>query len=81
MDADQIYRMAELDFTDGDFEEAAEAFDRILIAFPSYAQIAEANFILGQALYNSKQYFTAASEFTRFLSLTSPRLAGKPGAV
>ena len=67
MDADQIYRMAEQDFADGDFEDAAEAFDRILIAFPSYAQIAEANFLLGQALYNSKQFITAASEFTRFL--------------
>ena len=67
MDADQIYRMAEQDFADGDFKDAAEAFDRILIAFPSYAQIAEANFLLGQALYNSKQFITSASEFTRFL--------------
>lgn len=78
MTADELFALGEREFAEGDWEEAAEVLDHLLlrVADPSFARAPEARFMLAQAYFNDEDYFTAQSEFIRFLD----RFPGHPQA-
>ena len=67
MDAEQIYRLAQQEFEDGDYKDAAESFDRLLLSFPDFEQIAEAAYMYAESEFLSERYISSASEYTRFI--------------
>lgn len=50
------------------WQDASEAFDRLVIQYPSYARVQEARFRLAEAYFGKKEYVTAANEFSRLSS-------------
>lgn len=67
MNADQLFELGSQRFQDEDWGKAAEVFERLLYADPSYSQIVEARMYLARAYYNKGEYITAVSEFVRIL--------------
>lgn len=50
------------------WQNATEAFDRLVIQYPSYARVQEARYRLAEAYFGKKEYVTAANEFSRLAS-------------
>lgn len=67
MDAEAIYRLGQEKYESEDYSDASEAFDRILLTFPGYAQIAEVAFLYAESEYRAGRYISSAAEYTRFL--------------
>lgn len=76
LDAAGVYRLALEEYERGDYGDAAETLDRLLLAYPTFEQAAEAYLLLGEAYFNDEQYITSAAEYARFLS----RYPAHPGA-
>lgn len=67
LDAEGVYQLALESFEAGDYGDAAEALERLLLAFPSFRAGPEATLLLGEARFLDGQYITAASDYSRFL--------------
>ena len=67
MSADQLFELGAQRFEEEDWSKAAEVFERLLFADPTYPRIVEARMYLARAHYNQGNYITATSEFTRVL--------------
>lgn len=67
LDAAGVYRLAQEEYAKGDYGDAAETLDRLLLVFPTFEQAADAAFLLAEAYYQDEQYITSSSEYTRFL--------------
>lgn len=69
MTADELFAAGEREFEEGDWEEAAEILDHLLlrVADPSFARAAEARYMLAQAYFNNEDYLTAQGEYVRFV--------------
>lgn len=68
LDAAGVYRLALEEYERGDYGDAAETLDRLLLAYPTFEQAAEAYLLLGEAYFHDEQYITSAAEYARFLS-------------
>lgn len=67
MGAQDIYQTGMRSFEAEEWDDAIEAFERVLFSFPNFANAPEARFNLARAFFEKGEYVTAASEFTRFL--------------
>lgn len=67
LDAPAVYRLAQEEFANEDYRDAAETLDRLLLVFPTFEQAAEAHYMMAEAYFLSEQYITASSEYVRFL--------------
>lgn len=69
MTADDLFELGQREFEEGDWGEATEVLDHLLlrVAGPSFTRAAEARFMLAQAYFNDENYITAESEFIRFV--------------
>ena len=67
MDAPAIYALAQEEYANGDYGDAAETLDRLLLVFPTFEQAAEAYFMMAESYFLDEQFITSSSEFTRFL--------------
>jgi outer membrane protein assembly factor BamD len=76
LDDEQLYAMGLSEYEEGDFDNAAKALDRLLLAFGASDRIVAARLLLGHAYYGKGDFLTARSEYTRFLD----RYAGHPDA-
>jgi outer membrane protein assembly factor BamD len=65
--ATQLYDMGRGEFEAGDYGDAAETLERLILGAPGFSQAAEAQILLGRAYFLSEQYILAQSEFTRFI--------------
>jgi len=63
----QIHALGQQEFDAGDYDDAIESLDRLLLVFPDYPQIAEARFLLARAYQQDEQYLLASDEYMRFL--------------
>jgi len=76
LDADALYRMAEIELAEGDSENAIEVLERLHISFGDWPRIPDAGMLLAQAHFDDGDYLTARSEYRRFLD----RFAENPRA-
>ena len=74
--APDLYALGQREFEERDFDEAAEALDRLILSFPSFEQIADARLLLARAYFEDEQFLIASDEFRRFLE----RHGGHPRA-
>jgi outer membrane protein assembly factor BamD len=71
MDAQELYAHALQAFEREDWDEASQAFERVLITYPAFPQRIEARLYLARSFYEKKEYITAEAEFRRLL-MTAP---------
>lgn len=76
LDAAAVFQLAQEDFEKEEYGDAAEALDRLLLAFPTFNQAPAALMLLGTAHFRDEQYITAAGDYARFLD----RYPGHPDA-
>lgn len=76
LEADQLFQIATTEMEEGNYENAAQALDRLLVAHGDWDRLPEARLMLANAYFAEEDYLTARSEYGRFLD----RYAGNPGA-
>jgi outer membrane protein assembly factor BamD len=76
MDAETLYRMAEVELAEGDAENAIDVLERLHLSFGDWPRIPDAGMLLAQAHFDNDDYLTARSEYRRFLD----RFAENPRA-
>ena len=67
MQGPELHLLGQQKFDEGDFDDAIEALDRLLLVYPDYAQVAEARFLLARAYQEDEQFLLASDEYLRFL--------------
>lgn len=67
MEAPTLHALAQQEFDRGDFDDAIETLDRLLLVYPDYPQIAEVRFLLARAYQEDEQFLLASDEYLRFL--------------
>jgi len=67
MDATTLYSTAQTEYEHGDYGNAIEALERLMVAYQSFDRLPEARFLLAEAYFHDGQYVTARSEYQRFL--------------
>ena len=67
MQPQQIHALGQQEFDRGDYSDAIESLDRLLLVFPDYPQVADARFLLARAYQEDGQYLLASDEYMRFL--------------
>jgi outer membrane assembly lipoprotein YfiO len=81
MTAEALHAFAQREMDEGDYTDAIEAADRLLLVFPDYAQVAEVRFLLARAYFEDESYLLASDEFQRFLQRHSGHLLAPEAAV
>jgi outer membrane protein assembly factor BamD len=67
MSAEDLFRLAESEFSEEEYDNAISALDRLLASFGDWARVQEARLLLGESYFQKEEYLTARSEYTRFL--------------
>ena len=67
MTADQLYALAQQEFGEGDYGDAAEALETLLVTFPGFGEAPAAQMLLARAWFEDGKYVTAQAEYRRFL--------------
>ncbi|MGD2120288.1 MAG: outer membrane protein assembly factor BamD [Gemmatimonadota bacterium] len=67
MEPEELFALAARAFDDEDWDEATQAFERLIFTEPTYERVVEARMYLARAYYNKGEYITAISEFTRIV--------------
>ena len=62
-----IYQMASEEYEKGEYDNAIQALDRILLAYGDWEGAVGARLLLGHAYYEKADYLSAQSEYNRFL--------------
>ncbi len=62
---DQLFERAIALLHEGEWTDAATAFEQFVIQHPTHPRVQEARFRLGEAYYGKKEFITAANEFSR----------------
>lgn len=67
MEAPQIFELAQQALEEGEWNDAIDAFERLISAHPGFPRLDEARMGLAQAHFEKGEYVTAAAEFERFI--------------
>jgi outer membrane protein assembly factor BamD len=76
LDADALYQTATQEYSEGEYQNAVRALDRLLLSFGDWDRVPEARLLLAHAHFGSMDYLTARAEYVRYLD----RYAGVEGA-
>lgn len=76
MDAPALFRMAEEEAAEEEYDNAIRTLDRLLLAYGDWSGVPDARLMLAEMRYEKEEYLTAASEYRRFLD----RYPGHPRA-
>jgi outer membrane protein assembly factor BamD len=66
MDAETLFRLAEAEYAEEDYDNAIEVLERLTINFTDWSRIADARLMLADAHFQDREYLTARSEYQRF---------------
>jgi outer membrane protein assembly factor BamD len=67
LDAEALFRVAQNEYQEEDYENAIRALDRFLLAFGDSERVPQARLMLATAYFERGEFLTARSEFQRFL--------------
>jgi outer membrane assembly lipoprotein YfiO len=81
MTAEAMHAYAQGEADQGDWSDAAEAADRLLLTFPDYQQAAEVRYLLAKAYFEDERYLLASDEFQRFLQRHAGHLLAPEAAI
>jgi len=66
MDAEALFRLAETEYAEGDYDNAIDVLERLLINFTDFNRLPDARMMLAEAYFEEDEFLTARSEFQRF---------------
>lgn len=74
LDAEGLFRVAQNEYQEQDYENAIRALDRFLITFGDSERVPQARLMLANAYFEREEFLTARSEYQRFIDRygTSP---------
>ncbi|MBA2564452.1 MAG: outer membrane protein assembly factor BamD [Gemmatimonadetes bacterium] len=64
--ADEEYTLGTAAYAEGDYGEAAERLNRLVLNYPEDPRVPEVRYLLGQANFRIQEYPSAAQDFERF---------------
>jgi outer membrane protein assembly factor BamD len=67
LDAEALYRIGEVELSEGDAENAVEVLERLHLVHGDWPRIPDAGLLLARAHFEDGDYLTARSEYRRFL--------------
>lgn len=67
LNAEGIFDAGMEAYEEGDWDEASQAFERLMSAHPGFGRIAEVRFLLANTFFEKGEYLSAADAFERFL--------------
>jgi outer membrane protein assembly factor BamD len=67
LDAETLFRTAQTEYDEGDFDNAIEALERLMITYQTSERMPEARYLLAQSYFAKGEYITARAEYERFL--------------
>ena len=67
LDAETLFRNAQTEYEEGNYGNAIEALERLVVSFQSSELLPEARYLLAQSHFADGEYITARSEYERFL--------------
>lgn len=68
MSAEQIFQVGQQAMEEEEWDDAIQAFERLISGQPGFARLAEVRFALGEAHFEKGQYLMAASEWELFMT-------------
>ncbi len=76
--ASQLFELGRSEFEAGDYGDASETLERLILGATGFEQAAEAHLMLAQSYFLDRQYILAQSEYTRFIDRypAHPQAAG-----
>jgi outer membrane protein assembly factor BamD len=69
MSADKLFKIAEDNFRNKDFAEAADTYEQLISAHPDFKKAAEVYLKIGDAYFNNGSYGKAIAAYNRFVEL------------
>jgi outer membrane protein assembly factor BamD len=67
LDAETLFRTAQSEFDEGEYDNAIQALERLMVTFQSSERLPEARFLLARSYFEKGEYITARAEYQRFL--------------
>jgi outer membrane protein assembly factor BamD len=67
LDPEALYRTAQLEFEEGEYGNAIDALERLMVSYQSSERVPEARFLLARSYFEEGEYITARAEYQRFL--------------
>lgn len=64
---EELFVIATQEYDEGDYENAIEALDRLLLTYGNWPRLPEARLLLGHAYFSQEDYFASRTEYDRFL--------------
>lgn len=66
---ERLYEHGQRAFSEGDWNEARRAFERLVLNFPGFEQAVEARHYLARAFFEDEEYLSAVGEYTRIVQV------------
>ena len=66
MDAEALFRIAETEYAEEDYDNAIEVLERLIINFTDFNRLPDARMLLADAYFQEEDFLTARSEYQRF---------------
>jgi len=67
LDAEALFRTAQTEFEEGQYDNAIEALERLMVAYQSSEHVPEGRFLLARSYFEKGEFITSRAEFQRFL--------------
>lgn len=67
LDAETLFRTGQTESEEGNFDNAIEALERLMVSYQSFDRLAEARFLLAQSYFGKEEFITSRAEYQRFL--------------
>jgi outer membrane protein assembly factor BamD len=81
MDAEALFQLASAEFEEGDYDNAIEVLDRLVLSYSDWPRVPDARLMLGDAHFEKGEYLTARTQYQRFLDRHSGHEASPDAAL
>ena len=67
LDAESLFRTAQMEYDEGEYDNAIDALERLIISFQGSERAPEARHLLAESYFAKEEFITARAEYQRFL--------------
>jgi outer membrane protein assembly factor BamD len=67
LDAETLFRTAQMEHDEGEYDNAIDALERLIISFQGSERVPEARYLLAESYLAKEEHITARAEYQRFL--------------
>jgi outer membrane protein assembly factor BamD len=67
LDAETLYQTAQTEYEEGEYDNAIQALERLMVTYQSSDRLPAGRFLLAESYFAKEEYITARAEYQRFL--------------